>query len=182
MKKIIFIVAMVISTISAEAQESKINWISLEEAVEAQAVSPKKIMMDVYTLWCGPCKMLDKNTFQNPDVVKYVNEHYYAVKFNAEGNEKINFKDYLFENPDYDPNRSGRNAQHQLAGALRITAYPTIVFFNESGETLLPVPGYKTPSQLELYLKLFLNDDHEKINTQEQWDQYQKDFVSQFKG
>ncbi len=182
MKKIIFIVAMVISIISAEAQESKINWISLEEAVEAQAVSPKKIMMDVYTLWCGPCKMLDKNTFQNPDVVKYVNEHYYAVKFNAEGNEKINFKDYLFENPDYDPNRSGRNAQHQLAGALRITAYPTIVFFNESGETLLPVPGYKTPSQLELYLKLFLNDDHEKINTQEQWDQYQKDFVSQFKG
>ena len=173
---------MVISTISAEAQESKINWISLEQAVEAQAASPKKIMMDVYTLWCGPCKMLDKNTFQHPDVVKYVNEHYYAVKFNAEGNEKINFKDYLFENPDYDPNRSGRNAQHQLAGALRITAYPTIVFFNESGETLLPVPGYKTPSQLELYLKLFLNDDHEKINTQEQWDQYQKDFVSQFKG
>jgi len=55
-------------------------------------------------------------------------------------------------------------------------------FFNESGETLLPVPGYKTPEQLELYLKLFLNNDHEKINTKEQWDLYQKDFVSEFKG
>ena len=182
MKKIVFIVAMVLFTISTEAQTGEINWISLEEAVEAQAVSPKKIMMDVYTSWCGPCKLLDRNTFQNPDVVKYVNEHYYAVKFNAEGNEKVNFKNYLFENPDYDPNRTGRNAQHQLAGALRITAYPTIVFFNESGETLLPLPGYKTPSQLELYLKLFLNNDHEKINSQEQWNQYQKDFVSQFKG
>ena len=182
MKKIVFIVAVVLFTISTEAQTSEINWITLEEAVEAQAVSPKKIMMDVYTSWCGPCKLLDRNTFQNPDVVKYVNEHYYAVKFNAEGNEKVNFKNYLFENPDYDPNRTGRNAQHQLAGALRITAYPTIVFFNESGETLLPLPGYKTPSQLELYLKLFLNNDHEKINSQEQWNQYQKDFVSQFKG
>jgi thioredoxin-related protein len=182
MKKIVFIVAVVLFTISTEAQTGEINWISLEEAVEAQAVSPKKIMMDVYTSWCGPCKLLDRNTFQNPDVVKYVNEHYYAVKFNAEGNEKINFKSYVFENPDYDPNRTGRNAQHQLAGALRITAYPTIVFFNESGETLLPLPGYKTPSQLELYLKLFLNDDHEKINSQEQWNQYQQDFVSQFKG
>ncbi len=182
MKKIVFIVAVVLFTISTEAQTGEINWISLEEAVEAQAVSPKKIMMDVYTSWCGPCKLLDRNTFQNPDVVKYVNEHYYAVKFNAEGNEKVNFKNYLFENPDYDPNRTGRNAQHQLAGALRITAYPTIVFFNESGETLLPLPGYKTPSQLELYLKLFLNNDHEKINSQEQWNQYQKDFVSQFKG
>mgnify|MGYP001787500095 FL=1 len=182
MKKIVFTLVVVLISISATAQKDKINWMSLEEAEAAQAVSPKKIMMDVYTTWCGPCKMLDTNTFQNKDVVKYVNEHYYAVKFNAEGNEKINFKDNLFENPDYDPNRIGRNAQHQLAGALRITAYPTIVFFNESGETLLPIPGYKTPNQLELYLKLFLNNDHEKINTQEQWDQYQRDFVSQFKG
>lgn len=169
-------------TIGATAQKNKINWMTLEEAVEAQAVTPKKIIMDVYTSWCGPCKMLDKNTFQNPDVVQYVNENYYAVKFNAEGNEKINFKDIVFENPDYDPKRSGRNAQHQLAGALKITAYPTIVFFNENGETLIPLPGYKTPSQLELYLKLFLKDDHENINTQDQWDQYQKNFVSSFKG
>lgn len=181
MKRILYLfMACCLISINALAQE--INWVTLEEAVKLQKKMPKKIMVDVYTNWCGPCKMLDKNTFQNKDVVKYVNEHYYAVKFNAEGNEKINFKDNLFQNPDYDPNRSGRNAQHQLAGALRITAYPTIVFFNESGETLLPVPGYKTPNQLELYLKLFLNNDHEKINTQEQWDQYQKDFVSQFKG
>jgi len=182
MKQILFTLVMVLITLSAAAQKNKINWMSLEEAEAAQAITPKKIMMDVYTSWCGPCKLLDKNTFQNADVVKYVNEHYYAVKFNAEGNDKINFKSYVFENPDYDPSRSGRNAQHQLAGALKITAYPTIVFFNESGETLLPVPGYKTPEQLELYLKLFLNNDHERINTKEQWDLYQKDFVSEFKG
>ena len=182
MKKILFTLVIVLITFSAAAQKNKINWMSLEEAEAAQATAPKKIMMDVYTSWCGPCKMLDKNTFQNPDVVKYVNEHYYAVKFNAEGNEKINFKSYVFENPDYDPGRSGRNAQHELAGALKITAYATIVFFNENGDTLLPVPGYKTPNQLELYLKLFYNDDHQSINTQEQWDDYQKDFVSQFKG
>ncbi|UCE93697.1 MAG: thioredoxin fold domain-containing protein [Flavobacteriaceae bacterium] len=182
MKKIVFVLAVFVLSISVQAQKAKINWMSLEEAVEAQAVNPKKIMMDVYTTWCGPCKMLDKNTFQNPDVVKYVNQNFYAVKFNAEGNKKINFQGYTFENPDFDPSRRGRNAQHQLAGALKITAYPTIVFFNEKGETLLPVPGYKTPGQLELYLKLFYNDDHETISTQEQWNQYQKDFVSQFKG
>ena len=182
MKKIILLLILLIAGVSVNAQESEINWMSLEEAVQAQAKNPKKIMMDVYTSWCGPCKMLDKNTFQNPDVVKYVNENYYAVKFNAEGSEQINFKENVFKNPNYDPNKSGRNAQHELAGALKITAYPTIVFFNENGDTLLPVPGYKTPTQLELYLKLFFNDDHQSINTQDQWDQYQEDFVSQFKG
>jgi len=181
MKKIILLLILLIAGVSVNAQESEINWMSLEEAVQAQAKNPKKIMMDVYTSWCGPCKMLDKNTFQNPDVVKYVNENYYAVKFNAEGAEQINFKENVFKNPNYDPNKSGRNAQHELAAALRISAYPTIVFFNENGETLLPVPGYKTPSQLELYLKLFFNDDHQTINDQEQWDQYQKDFVFEFK-
>jgi len=181
MKKIILILILAMTAVTVQAQKSEINWMSLEEAVQAQAKNPKKIMMDVYTSWCGPCKMLDKNTFQNPDVVKYVNENYYAVKFNAEGKEQINFKETVFKNPNYDASKTGRNAQHELAAALRISAYPTIVFFNENGDTLLPVPGYKTPSQLELYLKLFFNDDHQTINDQTQWDQYQKDFVFEFK-
>lgn len=181
MKKILLYIIFILSISTLKAQE--INWMSLEEAVKAQVNNPKKIMMDVYTNWCGPCKMLDKNTFQNADVVKYVNDNYYAVKFNAEGNEEINYKDQDFNNPSYDAAKSkSRNAQHQLAGALNITAYPTIVFFDENGDTLVPLPGYKTPPQLELYLKLFLNDGHKKITTQDEWNAYQKDFQFEFKG
>ncbi len=181
MKKIFLLAAVVLAVSTGFAQKEKINWMSLEDALEAQAQVPKKIIMDVYTNWCGPCKMLDKNTFQNPDVVRYVNDNYYAVKFNAEGREKIKYKDLEFTNPQFDPSRSGRNAQHELAQALKITAYPTIVFFNENGDTLLPVPGYKTPAQLELYLKLFFNNDHETISSKEDWDRYQEEFVFQFK-
>ena len=39
----------------------KVNWVSFEQAVELQKTNPKNIMMDVYTEWCGPCKMMDKN-------------------------------------------------------------------------------------------------------------------------
>ena len=99
----------------------------------------------------------------------------------VEGEEIVKYKDFEFTNPQFDPNRQGRNAQHELAQALKITAYPTIVFFNENGDTLLPIPGYKTPAQLELYLKLFYNNDHETISSQEDWDKYQEEFVFQFK-
>ena len=61
----------------------EVNWISMDKAQELQKV-PKNIMMDVYTDWCGPCKLMDKNTFQNPDVANFLNENFYAVKFNAE--------------------------------------------------------------------------------------------------
>lgn len=181
MKKIFLLLVFTLSLSAGFAQKEKINWMSLEDALAAQTKVPKKIIMDVYTSWCGPCKMLDKNTFQNADVVKYVNENYYAVKFNAEGDDSIKYKNLDFGNPQFDPKRTGRNAQHELAQALKITAYPTIVFFNENGDTLLPVPGYKTPAQLELYLKLFYNNDHETISSEEDWDKYQEEFVFQFK-
>ena len=57
----------------AFGQAASINWISLEEAVVAQQKEPRKIMMDVYTKWCGPCKMMMANTFTNANVIEYVN-------------------------------------------------------------------------------------------------------------
>ena len=75
----------------ASAQE--INWISMETALAKQKKVQKKIMIDMYTAWCGPCRMLDKNTFSNKKLAAYVNANYYAVKFNAEGNAVVNFKD-----------------------------------------------------------------------------------------
>ena len=181
MKKYFFLAALFIASFATRAQE--IKWMTIEEALAAQSKEPKKIMMDAYTDWCGPCKMLDKNTFHNPDVVKFVNENFYAVKFNAEGQETINYKGQTFSNPNWDPSRgSGRNAQHEFAGALQINAYPSIVFFDEEGNPIVPLPGYKTPQQLELYLKLFLNDDYKKITTQEEWEKYQTEFKPEFKG
>ncbi len=182
-KGTLLVLAIFMLSLTSKAQNDKINWMTMNEALSAQAQNPKKIMMDAYTNWCGPCKMLDKNTFQNPDVVKFVNKNYYAVKFNAEGNEAITYKDQDFANPNYDASKANsRNAQHQLSQALQITAYPTIIFFDEKGNTISPLPGYKTPTQLELYLKLFLADGHKNITSKEDWEKYQKDFKSEFKG
>ena len=85
-KQTLLLIAILLTSFSFAQQ---IQWMTLAEAIEAQKVNPKKIFMDVYTDWCGPCKLLDKNTFQNPDVSKYISEHFYAVKFNAEGQEEI---------------------------------------------------------------------------------------------
>ena len=57
MKQWIFI-GMLFFFLGVKAQEYKINWMTLPEAIEAQKTNPKKIMMDVYTTWCGPCKQL----------------------------------------------------------------------------------------------------------------------------
>ena len=100
MKKLILILAVTFF-VSANSIAQEIKWVTFEEALALQKKKPKKIMMDVYTSWCGPCKMLDKNTFQNADVAKYVNDNYYAVKFNAEGNDVVKYKEVTYSNPGY---------------------------------------------------------------------------------
>ncbi|WP_370477038.1 thioredoxin family protein [Tamlana flava] len=181
MKKIFFLI-IAVGFVSVNTLAQEINWVNFEEAIKLQKKAPKKIMIDMYTTWCGPCKMLDRNTFHNKDVAEYVNKNYYAVKFNAEGNEVVNYKDISFTNPNYDPAKANkRNSAHDLARYFQISAYPTIVFLDEKGEFITPIRGYKTPSQLELFLKMFKNDDHKSLDTQEKFYEYYEAFKPQFK-
>ena len=180
MKNILLAAFLVFTGIQIHAQEG-IKWMSMNEALEAQKENPKKIFMDAYTDWCGPCKLLDKKTFGDKDVIDYVNENYYPVKFNAEGTEEISYQDFTYTNPNYQEGRKGRNSQHLLAHALKITGYPTLVFFKENGDIIQPVVGYKTPEQLEIYLKMIASDDYLKLTTVEAWEAYKGDFKSTFK-
>ena len=98
--------------------------------------------------------MMMRNTFTNADVISYINANYYAVKFDAESPDPIAYQDRTFENPGWNPNARGRNSTHQLPRALGVNAYPTLVYFDENATVITPIPGYKTPQQLELYLRV----------------------------
>jgi thioredoxin-related protein len=149
--------------------------LSLEEAVLAQEDEPRKIVMDVYTSWCGPCKMMMANTFTNPDVIAYLNQNFYAVKFDAESKDPIRFKGHTFENPNFREGVRGRNSTHQLSRELRVNAYPTLVYFDEEAELIAPISGYKSPGQLEMYLKFFAQNFSSEVQ-QEQWEAFRDNF------
>ena len=160
----------------------KVNWITIEKAQELQKKVPKNIIMDVYTNWCGPCKLMDKYTFQNPDVANYLNDNFYSVKFNAEGDEKVIFKGRNFKNNNYKKSLSNtRNSTHDFARYLGISGYPTIVFFDINSNPIAPITGYLNPNQIEIYLNLFSNDAYTDIKSQEDFKKFVDNFESQFK-
>lgn len=179
MKKIITLLLILsVSVVSAQT----INWMTMDEAIAAQAKKPKKMFVDMYTVWCGPCKMLDRNTFSNPDVANFINKNFYPVKFNAEGNETIHLKDKIYNNPSYDPAKANRrNSAHQFTRFMGVTAYPTMLFLDENGGLINRVKGYRTPEQLELFLKLFGTDLWKTITTQEAYKEYVDNFKGEFK-
>jgi len=130
--------------------KTKIKWYTLAEAVEANKTNKKKFAIDVYTSWCHWCKVMDKETFTDPTVIEYMNEHFYAIKFDGETKENITFqgKDYKFVNAG----RRGINtlAYYWLDGRA---AYPTIVYLDEAYNKIKVAPGFKKPNQMVAELK-----------------------------
>ena len=179
--RLIKILYLTIFFISFNSFAQEIKWISLEDAVYLQETSPRNVIIDVYTKWCGPCKLLDRNTFSNKGVIKYINDNFYAVKFNAEGNDIVNFKGYEFSNPNYDPAKSNRrNSSHQLTRSLGVSAFPTIVFLDKSSNLIHRLRGYQSPKQLEVYLKLFTDENYKSIQSQEDFREFYETFVYEF--
>ncbi len=146
MKKILLLLTLTLISFTAQAQE--IKWMSFNDAIAAQKKNPKPIFLDAYTSWCGPCKMLDKNTFTDSKVIEHINKNYYAVKFNAEGSEVIEYKGVKFSNPRFDPNRKGSNSMHEFTGYLKVPGYPSMIIFNEKGDIHRTIVGYRSAEQL----------------------------------
>ena len=159
--------------------QNAINWMTIEEAMAAQQDEPRPILMDVYTQWCGPCKMMMNYTFTNTDVIRYVNEHYYAVKFDAEGPDPVNFLGETYTNAGYNPNSRGRNSPHSFSQALGVRAYPTLIFMSEKGQIMAPITGYKTAQQLEIFL-VFFSEHWTPATGQPEWDAFSSSFAPSF--
>lgn len=151
MKKIILTFVFAASTFLIQAQE--IKWLTFDQASAAQKKAPKPIFMDVYTDWCGPCKMLDKQTFHDKAVVEYINANYYAVKFNAEGNSEINYKGIKYTNPEFSADKQSRNRPHDFGRVLKIQGYPTMIVFNAKGEIINNIVGFRGAAELLPELK-----------------------------
>ena len=182
--KFVSALGMMVFSIASFAQDhlkdSPIKWMSFEQAVEKSKTEKRKIFIDVYTDWCGWCKVMDKNTFPDPEVAKLLNEKFYAVKLDAEQTADINFRGTTFKFVPY-----GNKGVHQLAAALlnNQLSYPNFVFLDEEFR-IIPVipnsyslPGYRKPEEFHIFLSYVGNDYYQKIRS---IDEYQKQYKSPY--
>ena len=139
---------------------AQVNWITFEEAEANHKTESRKIFVDVYTDWCGWCKKMDASTFQEDEVSAYLNDNYYAIKFNAEQKEDITFKGKTYKYVKY-----GKRGYHELAleilkGKL---SYPSVVFIDEELNVIQSIEGYKGPSTFKMIMTYFGRDFHKSI-------------------
>ena len=165
MMRTITFALLLLFTCTLSAQQ--VDWLTWDDAVALtkNEGNTKKVFIDVYTDWCGWCKRMDKDTFQNPEVAAYMNANFIMVKMDGEGKESLDFNGKTF---NYVP--SGRRGYHELAAALlqgRLS-YPTVVFLDENMKMLSPVPGYQKAEPF-LQIARYFGDD---IYKTQDWKSY----------
>jgi thioredoxin-related protein len=171
MKKYRILLAFFFVSFSLFSQE-KVNWLSFEKAIELNKTNPKPILIDVYTDWCGFCKKMDKETYQNGVIAKYINTHFYAIKLNGEGKEDIKYKGHTFKYK-----QQGRTAYHELAVAFLEgkLSYPTTIFLTKNEELLQKIPGYLSKERFEKILAFFKTEAYNNST----WVDFEKNFKSE---
>jgi thioredoxin-related protein len=162
---VMMITSMTLIGQSGTTEEGPVKWMTFAEALEKSKKNKRPIFIDVYTDWCGWCKVMDKNTFSDPKVAQLLNEKFYAVKFNGEQKEDVVFNGTTFK---FVP--SGRNGYHQLAAALlnNQLSYPTVVFLDEDFKMIQPLPGYRQAPEFHMIAQ-YIGEGHYKSVKWEDW-------------
>ena len=63
---------------------NKLQWFEYVEGYNKAKAENKILLVDAYTDWCGWCKVMDRETYTNAEVIAALNQDFVCVKFNPE--------------------------------------------------------------------------------------------------
>ena len=125
-------------------KDGELNWIDMKTAATISNTEKKMYFVDVYTDWCGWCKVMDRKTFTDPKVIQALSEKYHVVKFDAEQQEPISFNGQTYE-----WQAAGRSGVNMLAFALLQgqLSYPSYVFLDADRKPFKIARGFMPADQ-----------------------------------
>jgi len=129
---------------------------NFEEALRTAKVENKKVIVDVYTDWCGWCKKMDRDAYSDPGIKQLINDNFVFVKLDAESDVKLNYN-----------GKSYRSSE--IAAMFDVSGYPTTVFLEPDGKVINfmydsykmnNLPGYYKASDFRKVLEYFRDEKY----------------------
>ncbi|WP_212001589.1 thioredoxin fold domain-containing protein [Chitinophaga sp. HK235] len=113
MKRILYAFLMLAALQSNAQEEIAFNNVSWQATLDQATKENKLVFLDCYTSWCGPCKWMEKNVFNLPEIYQYYNQHFINTKQDMEKGEGVD-----------------------LRKQYNVQSYPTYLFINGKGEVV----------------------------------------------
>ena len=109
------------------------SWISFNEGMEMASRTGRPVIIDFYTSWCRWCKVMDRETFSDPEVKDFLEKNFVTVRIDAENRtEQLRYR-----GKTYTP--------VQLTRKFAVRAYPSLAYLESDGSLIAVVPGFKKP-------------------------------------
>lgn len=127
-----------------------IEWYTFDKGLDLAQKQKKLLVVDFYTDWCHWCKVMDKDTYGNKEVIAFARQNAVMAKVNAETDEKFKFKGASY---------SGR----ELSMMFGVRGFPTTSFLSDKGELITSISGYIPADRFTLILKFLAGNWYEKM-------------------
>jgi thiol-disulfide isomerase/thioredoxin len=113
MKRILSILCLLVALKGMAQEEIAFNNAAWQVSLDQAAKENKLIFLDCYTSWCAPCKWMEKNVFNVPEVYQYYNQQFINTKLDMEKGEGVD-----------------------LRKKYNVQSFPTYLFINSKGEVV----------------------------------------------
>lgn len=151
MRKALFILLFAIGfSVSGFTQ---LKTYSFEEAEKLCTQNPRSYFIFIKTDWCKFCRMMEKSTFKNQEIVKILNDKFYFITLDAATKNEIIFNKRTFH---FQPNGI-HSGTHELALELANVngeiSYPTSVILSSDFEIMGQKKGFVDSKALSLFFE-----------------------------
>jgi len=130
--------------IAASAQaaaDGGIEWLSYAEGRQRGEAENKKVFLVFNADWCRYCLKMEKETFQDPSVVAYVNRNFVPVSVNSD-------------------------KEHAIAEKFKVQGLPSTWFLSENGDRIGSRPGFIPADEMLQILKFIGSDSYRSMSFQ----------------
>ena len=134
---------------AAAKPEGKLEWLAFDAATDRAQSQNKHLIVDVYTTWCGWCRIMEKQTYGDPEVAAYLKQNFVLAKVNGEASTKMHW-------------RGKELTEREFARAIGVNGYPATYFLKPNSDMLGGVSGFVRSPEFMIYAKYISTRWYEK--------------------
>lgn len=121
--------ALLLGAAVSPVLSQEVAWKPFEKGLKDAASFKKYAFVDVYTDWCGYCKMMESTTLKAKPVLAELEKNFVSIKFNAESEDQVTWK-------------GKKVSMRDLSMSWGVEGFPTLLFLNPKGEIIGSFSSY----------------------------------------